>query len=84
MTIQILFFASLRETLNCAAEIIEPPADVRTLGELRHHLARRGEPWSALLTTKNLRAAINQSMAGLDTQLKDGDEIAFFPPVTGG
>lgn len=84
MTIQILFFASLRETLNCAAEKIEPPTDVRTLGDLRHHLARRGEPWSVLLTTKNLRAAINQSMTGMDAPVKDGDEIAFFPPVTGG
>ena len=54
------------------------------VGALRDHLAARGGPWSALSTTKNLRVAVNQQMVGLDAAVKAGDEIAFFPPVTGG
>ena len=51
---------------------------------LRGHLAARGEPWSRLATMKNLRAAVNQAMAAADQAVADGDEVAFFPPVTGG
>jgi len=43
-----------------------------------------GQGRAALATAKNLRCAVNQDMAGLDAPVKDGDEIAFFPPVTGG
>lgn len=82
--IRILFFANLREALNCSSEQVELPSDVATISELRNRIAQRGEPWTVLLTTKNLRAAINQSMSGMDAPVKDGDEIAFFPPVTGG
>jgi molybdopterin synthase sulfur carrier subunit len=84
MTIQILFFASLRESLGCSAERIELPASLNTVTDLRDFIAGRGEPWTALLTTKNLRAAVNQGMVSMDASIKDGDEIAFFPPVTGG
>lgn len=84
MSLQILYFASLREALGVSGERIECPGGVATVGELRGHLAARGEPWTALATTKNLRAAVNQAMVGMDAMLKDGDEIAFFPPVTGG
>ena len=84
MSIRILFFASLRETLGCAGEQPELPEDIRTVAELRDWLARRGDAWTALTTTKNLRVAVNQSLSSLDTPIKDGDEIAFFPPVTGG
>ena len=82
--IRILFFANLREALNCSSEQVELPSDVATIRELRNRIAQRGEPWTVLLTTKNLRAASNQSMSGMDAPVKDGDEIAFFPPVTGG
>lgn len=84
MTIRTLYFASLRETLGSSGEQIELPAAARTVGDLRAHLAARGEPWNALTTTKNLRAAVNQAMVGMETTIQDGDEIAFFPPVTGG
>ena len=52
--------------------------------KLRDLLAARGEPWAALVITKNLRAAVNQQMVGLDAPVREGDEVAFFPPVTGG
>jgi molybdopterin synthase sulfur carrier subunit len=54
------------------------------VGGLRDLLAARGEPWSALATTRNLRVAVNQQMVGFDAAVKAGDEVAFFPPVTGG
>jgi len=54
------------------------------VGAVRAHLAARGGDWEKLLTTKNLRFAVNQDMARADTPVHDGDEVAFFPPVTGG
>jgi molybdopterin synthase sulfur carrier subunit len=47
-------------------------------------LAARDEKWQVLRTRRNLRYAVNQEMARLDTPVADGDEVAFFPPVTGG
>lgn len=80
---KVLFFAGLREALGTSS-IEFPAAGVETVGALRDHLAARGEPWSALARTKNLRAAVNQQMVGLDAPVREGDEVAFFPPVTGG
>lgn len=84
MRIRILYFAALRETLATDAETLELPIEVGTLDALRHHLAARGGDWAALTTMKNLKAAINQGMAGPAAALAEGDEVAFFPPVTGG
>ena len=84
MSIKILFFAGLREALGTGTEALALPAGVATVGGLRDLLAARGEPWAALATTKNLRVAVNQQMGGFDTPVKAGDEVAFFPPVTGG
>jgi molybdopterin synthase sulfur carrier subunit len=81
---KILFFAGLREALGCSSETLPLPAGVSTMGELRQHLADRATPWSVLLTTKNLRYAVNQAMVGEDAPVADSDEVAFFPPVTGG
>lgn len=82
--VKVLYFAGLREALGCASEELELPAGVGSVGALHAHLAGRGGAWQALATAKNLRAAVNQRMAGMDTPLRDGDEVAFFPPVTGG
>lgn len=82
--IEVLYFASLRESLGCSREAVALPEDVRTVAALRHYLADRGDPWGSLATAKNLRAAVNQVMATPDTSISPGDEIAFFPPVTGG
>lgn len=84
MTLKILYFASLREALGTAAESFDLPAGIATVGALRAHLVARGDPWTALGTTRNLRAAVNQRMAGPEAAVADGDEVAFFPPVTGG
>ena len=84
MNVKILFFAGLREALGTGSESLALPAGVATVGALREHLAARGEPWMALATTKNLRSAVNQQMVGPDAPVGQGDEVAFFPPVTGG
>ena len=81
--VRVLFFASLRETLGSGESLAWSPVIART-GMLRDHLAQRGDAWELLKTTRNLRVAVNQSMVGFDAEVKDGDEVAFFPPVTGG
>lgn len=84
MRVTVLYFASLREALGREREELELPPEVRTLGELRGWLHARGGEWSALAPQRNVRAARNQEMAGPGTALVAGDELAFFPPVTGG
>ena len=85
MKIKILYFASLREKLGKGSEEIELPAQVGTLAALRAHLAGRGGTWaSALGEDRAVRMAVNQDMAKGDAAVKSGDEVAFFPPVTGG
>jgi molybdopterin synthase sulfur carrier subunit len=82
MSIKVLYFAGLREEFGCAGENVELPDGVANVAALRDHLVANGR--SALATAKNLRCAVNQEMARADTVLKAGDEVAFFPPVTGG
>ncbi len=82
MSVRILYFAGLREKLGTAGETLDLPANVTTVGALRDWLVDEGR--EALGSAKNLRCAVNQDMARLEDPVKDGDEIAFFPPVTGG
>lgn len=83
--ITILYFARLKEALGTAREELALPEDVATLQALRASLAKRGEAWARELSeSKTIKAAVNQEMAHADVPLKDGDEVAFFPPVTGG
>ena len=82
MSVKILYFAGLKESIGMSGESLELPAGDATVGELRDWLVGQGR--EALGTAKNLRCAVNQDMAGLNATVRDGDEIAFFPPVTGG
>ena len=82
--IKILYFAGLREALGIAFEEVELPAGTSSVASLRELIVARGEVWRALAEAKNLRAAVNQKMVGPDAAVVDGDEVAFFPPVTGG
>lgn len=85
MKIKVVFFAALREQLGISTEEIELPAAVTTVAALRNHLAQRGGVWQNVLADKRLvRVAVNQDMAQAGSALKPGDEVAFFPPVTGG
>ena len=82
---RVLYFASIREKLGRDAEELDLPAGVATIAGLRSHLRARGGAWAdALAEGKLLRAAVNQDMAQPTAAIKAGDEVAFFPPVTGG
>jgi molybdopterin synthase sulfur carrier subunit len=87
MKVRVLFFARLREQLGSAGEEVELAAGVSTVAQLRGQLAARGAAWSEALSASGnraVRAAVNHDMAGPDAVLAEGDEVAFFPPVTGG
>lgn len=84
MMLKILYFASVREQLGCASEALLLPAGVADVAALLGFLAQRGGRWESLPAVKNLRYAVNQEMVGLDARVRPGDEVAFFPPVTGG
>jgi molybdopterin synthase sulfur carrier subunit len=83
-TIKVLYFAALREALGTPGETLALPDDCTTLADVRALIAGRGGDWDKLAQMKNLRAAINQRMADPAATVADGDEVAFFPPVTGG
>jgi molybdopterin synthase sulfur carrier subunit len=83
--ITLVFFARLREDLGTAGESLELPAGVTTVAALRAHLVQRGGAWaSALAPDRAVRVAVNHDLADAATPVKAGDEVAFFPPVTGG
>jgi molybdopterin synthase sulfur carrier subunit len=83
--IQIRYFASLRERLGTGSEAMDPPAGETTVADIVAALRRRGSPWSEVLGEgETVKMAVNQEMACADTPVRDGDELAFFPPVTGG
>ncbi len=85
MAIKLLYFAGLREALGTSSESLELPPGVSTVGEVRAHLAARGGKWAEQLApTRNVRMAVIQLMVPAHAPVKDGDEVAFFPPVTGG
>jgi molybdopterin synthase sulfur carrier subunit len=83
MSIIVLYFASLRETLGVEREELALPAQVVDIAGLRTWLLTRGDRWAALAAPR-IRAAVNQTLAGETAGIADGDEVAFFPPVTGG
>ena len=83
--IKILYFARLKESLAKTSEDFELPYANFTIASLRTLLSSRGEAWDREFGEGgNLRAAINYDVAREDSVVKDGDEVAFFPPVTGG
>ena len=85
MKVRVRFFASLKEQLGMDAEEIDVPAGVATVAALRAHLVKRGGDWQVAFAEKKLvRAAVNQEMAAPGAPVRAGDEVAFFPPVTGG
>ncbi len=82
---KLLYFAWVRQKVGRGEEILAPPANVRTVADLAHHLRLRGNGYAeAFSDMTRLRAAVNQRHATLDAAIGADDEIAFFPPVTGG
>ncbi len=83
--VNLVYFARLREALGRNAEQISLPDDVRDVERLTQWLRCRGGTWDAELAPgKRVRVAVNLEMAKPNTSIADGDEVAFFPPVTGG
>jgi molybdopterin synthase sulfur carrier subunit len=82
---KILYFAWLRTRIGTAEEIVDPPGSVTSAAALIDWLKTRGPNFAeALKNPKLVRIAINREYVGLDHPIKPGDEIALFPPVTGG
>lgn len=80
--ITILFFAQVRELVGTDRLVLDTvPATVEAL---RQQLTTRGERWALALEEGKLLAAVNQTLVDVSHPLQDGDEVAFFPPVTGG
>lgn len=80
--INVLFFAQVRELVGC--ERLEIADAFPTVESLRQHLESRGGRWALALESGKLLAAVNQTLVPFEHSLRDGDEVAFFPPVTGG
>ena len=80
--IKVLFFAQVRELVDC--DELSLPCEHATAEALRSTLSERGDKWALALEAGKLLVAVNQTLVPLDTPLNDGDEVAFFPPVTGG
>lgn len=85
MTITVRYFAWVRERIGKAEEQIEPPAAIATVGQLMAWLAARDEQHAyAFDNPKVIRAAIDRSHVRADARIEGAEEIAFFPPMTGG
>ena len=85
MNIKVLYFARIKEAVNYSTEDIDLPADVLTVTALKNFLSLRGETWADLFNGKQVvRAAINHALVDDLAAINSGDEVAFFPPVTGG
>ncbi len=85
MTLKLLYFAWLRDKVGLAEENVEVAAEVRSVADLVAWLQGRGARYEeAFADMKTVRCAINLDYVTLDADLSEGDEVGFFPPVTGG
>ncbi len=85
MTLRLLYFAALRERMGRAEERLPLPEGIATVGALAAWLRQRDAAGSAAFAPQaSVRAAVNQVFAQPAAPVADGDEVAFFPPVTGG
>jgi len=83
--VSVLFFAQVREQLGCASLQVPWPGPGLDLDALREQLcAERGQRWRDVLYQDNIIRAVNQVVTAGNCPLDDGDEVAFYPPVTGG
>ena len=82
---KLLYFAWLRARIGCAEEEFALPSEIADVGALLDWLRSRGGGYAeALRDLSVVRVAVNQDYVGHEYPLRDGDEVAIFPPVTGG
>lgn len=85
MHIQLRFFASLREALGLSSDTVTVPDSAMTAQDVLAVLRTRGGAWAETLTDAgSFRVAVDQRLGTLDSPIRNGAEVAFFPPVTGG
>ena len=83
--VELVYLARLRDVFGSARETIELPEDISSVSGLLEWLRSRGGAWARELAPgRAVRVAVNHDVARGDTPLKAGDEVALFPPVTGG
>lgn len=83
-TINLVFFASIRERLGTPGEQLTLGEEIATVEGVLQALNGRGEPWASVVADPRLLVAVNQEMVGRDAPVGAGNEVALFPPVTGG
>ena len=82
---KLMYFAWVRQRVGLAEEEVTPPAHVLTVGELVEWLKSRGPGYAAAFADPAVvKAAVNREFARPDRRLMPGDEVALFPPMTGG
>lgn len=82
---KLLYFAWIRAKIGMAEETVTVPAGIGTVADLLDWLVTRGDNYAAALKERKVvKVAVNQEYVGADHPLKPGDEVALFPPVTGG
>ncbi len=82
---KLLYFAWVRSRIGIGEEEVAPPPEVATIADLIAWLRKRGDGYEAAFADlTSIRVAVNQEFAGPETAVRAGDEVAFFPPITGG
>ncbi|MBL4607188.1 MAG: molybdopterin converting factor subunit 1 [Pseudomonadales bacterium] len=85
MKIKICYFAKIREQLGVSDELLVLPDGCDNLDGIFNHLRERGDPWQQVFSgDKKILRAVNHEVVSDNCTINDGDEVAFFPPVTGG
>ena len=83
MKLKVLFFANYKEVLGLSELTIELDTGANVI-ELNQLLASKGERWQEVFQSSSIKVAVNHELVDENTMLKEGDEVAYFPPVTGG
>ncbi len=84
MTVKVKFFSLIREALDTEEATLDFAEEIATVEGLKFVLGQRGDAWREALSHPNLIQAVNQRVVFQEETIRDGDEVAFFPPMTGG
>ncbi|WNC67801.1 molybdopterin converting factor subunit 1 [Thalassotalea nanhaiensis] len=84
MNINIIFFAAIREQLDCGELTLNLPDKAHKVSDIKMSLMAKGEQWKTVFSSSTLLTALNQQMVNDDATIDNNDTVAFFPPVTGG